>query len=138
VPPPPAANPFAFDDVADDAPRGDRRRSDSGDRRRNVPNNMVWAVLSTLFCCLPLGLVAILQAAKVNGLARQGKYREAQKAANSAKTLSMAGAVASVVVWVASVGVGVAMAYLAPQQPPDGKPQFNFNPKGQEGRPPAR
>jgi len=24
-----------------------------------VPNHLVWAILSTLFCCLPLGIVLI-------------------------------------------------------------------------------
>ena len=31
------------------------------------PNNLVWAILSTLFCCLPLGIVSIVYAAQVNG-----------------------------------------------------------------------
>ena len=32
-----------------------------------VPNHLVWAILSTLFCCLPLGIVSIVFAAQVNG-----------------------------------------------------------------------
>ena len=27
-----------------------------------IPNHMVWAILTTLFCCLPLGVVSIVYA----------------------------------------------------------------------------
>ena len=30
------------------------------------PNHLVWAILSTLFCCLPLGIASIVFAAQVN------------------------------------------------------------------------
>ena len=33
------------------------------------PNNyLVWAILVTIFCCLPFGIVAIIKANKVNTL----------------------------------------------------------------------
>lgn len=52
-----------------------------------APNNyLVWSILVTLFCCLPLGIVAIVKSSQVNGLWAQGQYAEAQNAANSAKT----------------------------------------------------
>ena len=35
--------------------------------RAHVPNNLVWAILATLFCCLPGGIVAIVYAARVDG-----------------------------------------------------------------------
>ncbi len=53
---------------------------------RAVSNNLVWAILSTLFCCLPLGIVSIVYAAKVDGLAAAGNLAAAQEAANKAKT----------------------------------------------------
>lgn len=57
------------------------------------PNdNMVWAILSTAFCCLPLGVVAIIKAAKVDGLYRDGDYEGAQKAADDAKKYATIGA----------------------------------------------
>jgi len=50
------------------------------------PNNyLVWAILSTLFCCLPLGLYAIILASKVNGLFDSGLYEEAEEASAKAK-----------------------------------------------------
>ena len=51
-----------------------------------ISNNMVWAILSTLFCCLPLGIVSIVYAAKVDGLIAMGNFAEAQNMANKAKS----------------------------------------------------
>lgn len=48
-------------------------------------NNMVWAILSTLFCCLPTGVYAIYLASKVDSLYLSGQYAEAQAMANDAK-----------------------------------------------------
>ena len=45
-----------------------------GNQGSKPDNNMLWAILSTLFCCLPLGIVAIINAAKVDGLYRSGDY----------------------------------------------------------------
>ncbi len=60
-------------------------------------NNLVWAILSTVLCCLPLGIVAIIKSTSVNTLWAQGQYDEARKAADDAKKFAMWGAGASVV-----------------------------------------
>ena len=65
---------------------------------QNKPdNNMLWAILSTLFCCLPLGIVSIINAAKVNGLYQAGDYEGAQEAADNAKKYAQYGAVCGVI-----------------------------------------
>ena len=56
-------------------------------------NNLVWAVLSTIFCCLPLGIYSIILASKVDGLYKSGNYIEAQKNADEAKKWAIIGAV---------------------------------------------
>lgn len=56
-------------------------------------NNMVWAILTTLFCCLPLGIVSIINSAKVDGLYRSGEYQAAQEAADNAKKYAQWGAI---------------------------------------------
>lgn len=61
-------------------------------------NNLVWAILTTIFCCLPLGIVAIVKAAQVNTLWAQGQYDAARKSADDAKKWSIWAAVAGVVV----------------------------------------
>ena len=48
-------------------------------------NYLVWAILTTIFCCLPAGIVSIVYSSKVSGLWMQGQYAEAQAAANNAK-----------------------------------------------------
>lgn len=48
-------------------------------------NNLVWAILSTVMCCLPLGIVAIVKANQVQTLWFQGQQVAAQKAADDAK-----------------------------------------------------
>lgn len=60
-------------------------------------NNMVWAILTTLLCCLPFGIVAIVYASKVDNLWRNGFYDEAYNASQKAKTWSIASAVCAVV-----------------------------------------
>lgn len=50
-----------------------------------IPSHMVWAILSTLFCCLPFGIVSIVFAAKVDGLQAAGNIAGAQEASNKAK-----------------------------------------------------
>ena len=63
---------------------------------RKPDNYLVWAILSTVFCCLPLGIVAIVKASKVDALWAQGLQEEASEAANDAKKWSIIGAVAGV------------------------------------------
>ena len=56
-------------------------------------NNLVWAILCTTLCCLPLGVVAIVKACSVDRLWLQGRYDEAKAAAKSAKRFSIWGIV---------------------------------------------
>lgn len=48
-------------------------------------NNLVWGVLATVLCCLPLGIVSIVKANQVQTLWFQGRHADAQKAADDAK-----------------------------------------------------
>jgi hypothetical protein len=52
---------------------------------QHVPNYLVWAILTTIFCCLPAGVVAIVFAAQVNGKLEAGDYDGALKLSNQAK-----------------------------------------------------
>lgn len=44
-----------------------------------APSYLIWSVLSTLFCCLPLGIVAIMMSIRVNSLNARGFYDEARR-----------------------------------------------------------
>lgn len=73
VPPPPP--PSAYSSQSQKPPLGHQK-----------PDNMlVWSILATVLCCLPLGIVAIIYSNKVDPLWNEGKYEEAEKAAASAK-----------------------------------------------------
>jgi hypothetical protein len=54
-------------------------------------NNMTLAIFTTLCCCLPLGIVAIVKASKVNELFAMQQYDLALLKANEAKKWSIAG-----------------------------------------------
>jgi hypothetical protein len=49
-----------------------------------VPNHMVGAVLTTIFCCLIGGIIAIIYASQVNTKLAQGDIAGAQSAARTA------------------------------------------------------
>ena len=70
-----------------------------GNQGSKPDNNMLWAILSTLFCCLPLGIVSIINAAKVDGLYRSGGYSGAQEAADNAKKYAQYGLVIGII-WI--------------------------------------
>src|SRR5690242_9050316 len=50
-----------------------------------VPNYLVFAILTTVFCCLPAGIPAIVFAAQVNGKLQAGDLAGAQAASSNAK-----------------------------------------------------
>jgi uncharacterized membrane protein len=63
-------------------------------------SNLVWAILCTVLCCLPLGVVAIVKSASVDKLWMQGRKEEAKMAAKAAKSYSIWGAVISLIILV--------------------------------------
>ena len=62
------------------------------------PNYLVWAILSTIFCCLPLGIASIVFAAQVNGKYAAGDVAGAQESSAKARRLAMIAAVVGIVV----------------------------------------
>ncbi len=61
-------------------------------------NNLVWAILATILCCWPIGIYAIVRAAKVGSLYNAGDYDGAVEASKDAKTWSIISAVAGLIV----------------------------------------
>ena len=51
-----------------------------------VENHLVKAILATVFCCMPVGIVSIVYAAQVDGHARRGDVNEAHRVADLADT----------------------------------------------------
>ena len=62
------------------------------------PNNyLALAIFTTVCCCLPAGIYAIIRAMKVNDYYAMKQYDEANLAANDAKKWSIIGIVLGVV-----------------------------------------
>lgn len=59
------------------------------DSREYIPNHLVWAILSTLFCCLPFGIVSIVFASQVDGKRAAGDIAGAREASGKAKFWAM-------------------------------------------------
>jgi len=59
------------------------------------PNYLVWAILSTVLCFLPLGVVSVVFAAQVNGKWAMGDFAGAARASAMAKVFA---------VWAAIIG----------------------------------
>jgi Interferon-induced transmembrane protein len=70
-------------------------------QNQRVPNYLPQAILTTLFCCLPFGVVAIVYAAQVNSKLQAGDYEGAMQASKNARTWC----------W-ASFGTGLAVMVL--------------------------
>jgi len=67
------------------------------------PNYLVWSILTTLFCCLPLGVVSIVYAAQVNSKYAGGDVAGAQESSAKAKRFA---------IWSVVVGLVVAAIYI--------------------------
>lgn len=67
-------------------------------------NNMVLAIVATVLCCLPLGIVAIVKASQVKAIAEGGDLARAQKVANEAKAWAL---------WSIGIGLVAQILYMA-------------------------
>lgn len=76
-------------------------------------SHLVWAILTTIFCCLPFGVVSIVYASKVDSAWRMGQQMEAEESSRKAKNWAWASALSALAVWViyiiAIVGLGVSV-----------------------------
>ncbi len=72
-----------YDDYDDDIDISIGRRGRGGDEY--IPNYLTQAILVTLCCCIPFGIVAIIKASQVNSLIAQGDYEGARNASGQAK-----------------------------------------------------
>jgi hypothetical protein len=64
-----------------------------------VPTYLTQAILVTLFCCLPFGIVAISNASKVSTHLDRGEYEQAVQASQEAKKWCMIGVIVGIPVY---------------------------------------
>ena len=80
------------------------------------PNYLAWAILTTIFCCLPFGIVSIVFAAQVNSKWIAEDYDGAMNASKNAKIwawVSFGVAVAGAIVCAILVFLGVMAGFWA-------------------------
>ena len=80
-------------------------------------NHLVWAILCTVLCCLPFGIVSLVYSNKVSGLWSQGRWAEAQAAADDAKKWAIIGAIVGAIVAVIIVVLWVSFAVFVSNLP---------------------
>lgn len=74
------------------------------------PNYLVWAILATIFCCLPLGVVSIVYAAQVNSKWHAGDTEGAWLASKNARLwawITFGAGLAFGVIWSVMMMLGV-------------------------------
>ncbi|MDR0902141.1 MAG: CD225/dispanin family protein [Opitutaceae bacterium] len=72
-------------------------------------NYLVWAILATVLCCLPLGIVSIIFAAQVDSKYMAGDFAGADAAAKKARLFAILSAGSALVIGVIYVIVMVAV-----------------------------
>ena len=75
-----------------------------------IPNYLWQSIVVTIFCCWPLGIPAIVYAAKVDGLKARGDIFGAMKASASAKTWCLVAVgiwLGLIVVWILFAGAAM-------------------------------
>ena len=82
-----ASNPYAAPSEAD--PYAPSDWSDAA----NVPDYLIWNVLSTLFCCPPLGIAGIIFSIQTNSAKTRCDFEAAKRHSSTAKTLLIVGLV---------------------------------------------
>ncbi len=78
-------------------------------------NNLVWGILTTVLCCLPLGIPSIVYATQVNTKWAMGDYAGAQESAKKARQFAMWSAIVGVVGGVLYFGLSITLAALGSQ-----------------------
>lgn len=88
------------------------------DEQANIPNYLWQSIVVTILCCWPVGIPAIVFAAKVNGLVAAGQLAEAREASAKARMwcwisfgLGIVVGIASVVFQFAVIGAAASSGY---------------------------
>lgn len=81
---------------------------------QNIPNHLVWAILATIFCCPPFGIVSIVYAAQVNSLVAAGNYEGAQRSSEIARKWCLAATIVGAILNLAYIAI-MAFSVVLPQ-----------------------
>jgi hypothetical protein len=77
------------------------------------PNYLVWSILTTIFCCLPLGVVSIVYAAQVNSKWASGDAAGSMDSSRKARQFALWSAIVGVVANVVAFSLIIAGGLLS-------------------------
>ena len=63
-------------------------------------NHLALAIITTILCCLPAGIVSIVYASQINSKYNAGDYEGAQRASKNAKTWWIVAIIAALVIMI--------------------------------------
>ena len=80
-----------------------------------IPNHLAMAILVTVFCCMPFGIIAIIHACKTDAAAARGDVLQAVSHSNSAQNWSLFGIVIGFIFIISQLAIngGNLLNYLA-------------------------
>jgi hypothetical protein len=79
----------------------------------NIPNHLVGAILTTIFCCQIAGIVSIVYAAQVNGKLARGDVAGAMASSKNASTWMWVGVIVGGLINLVWIGATVIPAIMA-------------------------
>ena len=88
----------------------------------SIPNYLVHAILTTIFCCLPFGIVAIVFAAQVNGKISAGDIDGAKQSSAKARTWCWVALGAGLLAIILGLAFGAFGALFGAQHMPQSPP----------------
>ena len=87
------------------------------ENKKKMPEDyLVWSILTTVFCCQPLGIVAIIYSAKVESRFLCGDYDGAQEASDKAKKFLTISAILGAVFWFLYICVLILAVIFGPDK----------------------
>lgn len=102
---------FAFVPPAPPSPSPYNQTHQMPVQQQQKPNSYMWlGICTTLLCCLPLGLVSIFYASKVDTCMAQGDYNGAVNNSNNARTWGIISAIVGLLVGFLAFVAGMAGA----------------------------
>jgi len=80
------------------------------------PNYLVWAILTTILCCLPFGIVSIIYSAQVNTKWMTGDHAGAYNSSKNARIwawVSFAVGISVLIIYFILLAIGISAAFWA-------------------------
>lgn len=76
------------------------------------PTYLVWAIISTICCCIPFGIVAIVYSTRIDGLWHAGRYAEAWQSSRNARNWTIAAVVCGIISTILSIVFQLVPAFI--------------------------